>query len=105
MKVTETPLAAMGDRVLRGGVCSAWGLLAVEGEVGVEGRSKPVLPQGLIKPYKHMIFMSQLNPLCTLIHNSSTSLTPEYKSANSVVPLSQVARNHTKVRNICQGQP
>lgn len=50
--VTETPLAAMGERVLRGGVCIVGGLPAVEGEVGVVGRSKPLLPHGLPRPYK-----------------------------------------------------
>lgn len=49
--VTETPLAAMGERVVRGGVCMAGGLLALEGELGVGGRSKPLLPQGLPRPY------------------------------------------------------
>jgi len=48
--VTKTPLAAMGERVLRGGVCRAVGLLEVEGEEGVLGRSKPLPPQGLVKP-------------------------------------------------------
>lgn len=51
--VTETPLAAMGERVLRGGVCIVGGLPAVEGEVGVVGRSKPLLPQGLPRPFRH----------------------------------------------------
>ena len=50
---TETPLAAMGERVLRGGVCIVGGLPAEEGEVGVVGMSKPLLPQGLPKPFKH----------------------------------------------------
>lgn len=52
VSVTATPLAAMGERVLRGGVCIAGGLLAFEGELGVLGKSKPVLPQGLPTPYK-----------------------------------------------------
>lgn len=49
--VTETPLAAMGERVLRGGVWRAVGLLEVEGEEGALGRrSNPLPPQGLAKP-------------------------------------------------------
>ena len=50
--VTETPLAAMGKRVLRGGICIGGGLPAVEGEVGVVGRSNPLLPQGLPRPFR-----------------------------------------------------
>lgn len=51
--MSETPLAAMGERVLRGGVCIVGVLPAVEGEVGVVGRSKPLLPQGLPRPFRH----------------------------------------------------
>ena len=47
--VTETPLAAMGERVLRGGVWRAVGLLEIEGEEGALGRSNPLPPQGLAK--------------------------------------------------------
>ena len=49
--VTETPLVAMAERVLRGGVCIVGGLPAVDGEVGVVGKSKPLLPQGLPRPF------------------------------------------------------
>lgn len=51
VSVTETPLAAIGERVLRGGVCTAMGL-GFEGEEGVLGRSKPAPPQGFTKPCK-----------------------------------------------------
>lgn len=52
-----TPLAAVGEREVPGGVCRADGCLleCMAGEPGAEGRSSAPLPQGLETPCIHML--------------------------------------------------
>ena len=66
--VTETPLAAIGERVLRGGVCRAMGLLGFEGEDGALGKSSPLPPHGLASPCMQLNWINKLIP-CTKIYN------------------------------------